>query len=116
MARKKKSKEQCIEFDALKACVYINYHYEWENKFTACAGLDLDNKVYAPEIHFNATEAIAVPVIVHELIHALTYEFTQRKGFCYIGNGEDEVLPYCIEYALEEVIKFCKKNRIEVKL
>jgi len=110
--------EQEILFPMFKCSIVIVYTDEFNNE-----EIGVHKYVHActvfkegepSEIILNTSGGVAMVHIVHELLHCLRDLFKDYLGFSSIGDAEDEVLPYAVEYAMTKIYNYCCENKIEL--
>lgn len=97
------------------SAIYIEFtrKFEMENSCRAYTFIP-DDKTSNPGIFFNLNAPLNVMTITHELLHALRYELTTRRTFSNLEFGEDEIIPYFLQYFFDKIVEFCSKNDIKI--
>ena len=102
--------KQKIYMTGLQATIMVHYHKAWGDPKTIAI---TEIGKYA-EINLNISKPVSIPVIVHEVIHAVRYELGEKRGHKGLGEWEDETLPYCCDYVVGKIIDYLRAHSIRI--
>lgn len=92
-----------------------NEEFEKINGFSNAVATTHCCQSYNPRIVLKRN-SISIGTLFHEILHALRHDLIEKRGFDYLDRWDDETLPYCAQYVVNEFLKWSVRNKIKVDL